>query len=256
MPVQPDAFALQLQELLGQHKARASHERKQARTRVRIVRTGATRVDPEVQLARDIESVVTKVVAEQLGKSPGLYRWRDEMVSDARVAATGAAVRWHADGGASRFTLMMIRARGALIDGIRDRSPLTRGEFDRGIEIDDLPQHRRDAVPLDVVMEDAGIEPVAPGDLAAAAADRDLIQRLLLRCTDRERTVLIATVVQGYSYTELAEHYGVTISRITQIRDTALAKLRDLATGSARLTLTVGGRGHHGGHATAHRRHP
>jgi RNA polymerase sigma factor (sigma-70 family) len=160
-----------------------------------------------------------------------MYRFRDDIVSDACYGAAQAAANYDPSKGATLNTYASRRARGAVIDGIRDRSPVPRWQYAHGVTLNDLPPQERPPVSVEQ-WADEGWDAAATGDLEGGVAERDLVERMLATCTERERLILTANLLHGYSLTDIADHLGVTLSAISQQRGAALKRLRTQFIGS------------------------
>ena len=152
-----------------------------------------------------------------------------DVLSDAALGATQAALRWDAARGARRSWLYT-RANGAIIDGLRASGYVPRARYARGTRVEDLPAHMLPPIPLDAPHSDdpnLTLDGLAPApDMIEAADTRIALAQALACLTDKERRVLLAVTVEGYTLQQVAAALGVTEGRACQIRGQALARAR------------------------------
>lgn len=166
---------------------------------------------------------------EYLKQHPSMNRHADDILSDACAGAAAAAARWSPEGGSDRWNYVIRRARGAVADGVRQRAAttgVTRAEFARGLLLADLPAHRQPVESIEWMAEASGVHPAYPSDFTEQVGHRHIAASLLADCTERERQVLIATLVQGYSLAEVAARLGCSETWAYRIRRTCLERLR------------------------------
>lgn len=182
----------------------------------------------------DVELIDVAVIAagNYVKAHPHMWPQYDEILSDAALGAVAAAGRYNPAAGANLATYCGKRAAGQILDGLRKRSPVRRGEFARGCTLDDLPEHRRTPIPIHLLAETGTPEPTPVRELEDEVANSDLVERMLATCTERERIVLKASLVHGYPLADIADYLGVTESRVHQIRSAALKRLRRQFTAS------------------------
>lgn len=156
---------------------------------------------------------------------PAAWSRYEDILSDACLGAVSAAARYEDGHGATVATYAYRRADGAILDGVRGRCTIRRCDHARGVtHPDQLPPHRQQPIPLDSLGAEFR-EPTAPS-MEDAVADADLVQRMLATCTERERLILSASLLHGYTLTVIAEHLGVTVSAVSQQRTAAMSRLR------------------------------
>lgn len=163
-------------------------------------------------------------VRRHLAAHPTATRHREDLFGDACVGAAAVYSRYDPAGGASLFTYALRRATGAITDGVRLRSPITRGEYK------DAP----DPHAVMALRTPASLEQLAADGWAAASTDnpfadsddRDQVLRLLQRCSPTEQLVLLAVVMHGFSQTDVASWLGLSLARINQVHRRALERLR------------------------------
>lgn len=187
-----------------------------------------------------IQGVAHGVVEDYLRHSPG-HRWaRDDLLSDAMYGAADALRRWQPDRGVSVQSFLRHRMRGAILDGIRTRATIPRSVYLKGLRDRDLPDWKRTPISLDSLRErlqskvysGSGDQDLAVlADPAAerqfAAVDEHLAARQLLgHLPERQRELITRLYLDGESGREVAADWGVTESRVCQIRGQALRRLR------------------------------
>lgn len=153
----------------------------------------------------------------------------EDLLGDAAVGAAAAASRYDPEGGATLTTYAYKRAAGAIVDGIRERSLVSRTEMARGVRLADLPAHRQQPGSWDELAE-VSLHPVdpAPGPETLAERAEELRQlraaigALPRRCGD----VLVRSFLGGETLQAIADDLGVTIAQVSQDRKRALALLR------------------------------
>lgn len=144
----------------------------------------------------------------------------DDVLSDACWGAAQAAASHDPAKGAGLATHADRRSRGAILDGARQRSPVTRHHYARGVT---APQRATESLDKLIAL---GWAPHAPGCMEDAVADRDLVDRMLATCSERERIVLVATLLHGHTLADVGAVLGVSESRVGQIQRAAIGRLR------------------------------
>lgn len=118
------------------------------------------------------------------------------------------------------------------------------------VEALDKLKHKLNKVgaPASLCTEIAGLkvltEPAAgPEDMCIAGQDRiaavELAWELIQALPDRERSVVVSIVIHGEQRSVLAQRWGVTPSRITQLKTRGLKLMRDQLTGTCRSVTTA-----------------
>lgn len=159
-----------------------------------------------------------------------LNMWPD-VLSDATLGVTQAAASYNPTGKSTWRGWVWTRAQGAILDGLRDRSFISRRLYTAGIREADLPLWQRPAHSLDAPIADG----LTVGDVVGwtggidAAETRIALHQALAVLTERERAVLLATEVEGALLHEVGAALGVTQARVSQIRKRALEKARRAA---------------------------
>jgi RNA polymerase sigma factor (sigma-70 family) len=158
---------------------------------------------------------------------PTAWRHYEEFRADALFGACQAARRWDPDGWKSLGAWCWQRATGAILDGVRQRAPLPIAAVRRGVTLDTAPPAMRPPYSLNELVE-GGYEQPAP-DVYEAIENAEVLRACLQRLSDREREVIIRCNLRGDRLREVAEDWGVTLSRVCQIRTAAMRTLREAA---------------------------
>lgn len=167
-------------------------------------------------------------IRRHLAGHPTPRRQMDDVVSDAHYGAASAFLRYDPAGGATLFSYVFHRAAGAIKDGIRDRSPMSRAEYARGGDLAAIVAQRTPAS-LEALADSGWVVP-SPRTGYEQTEDHDQVVRMLEGCSPSEQLVLVAVVMYGFGLTEVACWLGVTVSRASQIQHRALARLRSVVT--------------------------
>lgn len=167
----------------------------------------------------------------------------EEMAADAAVAGVRAVRSWKPEAGMRLEPYVWIRMRGDIIDGLRRRGHVSRGDMEKvqaarkagelGYESLDGPARR--PVRLDELREVGFDSPDLTATLPFENVDnRDLARWLLGHLPTRqrvgtrtpsEREVIVRCVMNGERLGTVAREFGVTESRICQIKAKALDRL-------------------------------
>jgi RNA polymerase sigma factor (sigma-70 family) len=100
----------------------------------------------------------------------------------------------------------------------------------------DLFRSRRDQISLDEPLGDGSdlclADCIADGrsDLRSLLEDRDLFERAIAcirELPERDRAVIIATEIEGFSFAELSERWGVPVGTLLSQKSRALRKIRE-----------------------------
>lgn len=179
-----------------------------------------------------------------------------DMISDGFVGLLRAAERWDPGAGHAPSTYLVPRIRWAIADGLRDRDIASRGLRTAGRKLTRARRVIAQALEREATAPELAVELKMTAEavnslrdrLAAAshaapieAADGRVdfpdpsvralavvtVERLLAELGGRESFVLSAHDLFGYRLREIADHLGVTESRVSQIRSTAIRKLRE-----------------------------
>jgi RNA polymerase sigma factor for flagellar operon FliA len=156
---------------------------------------------------------------------------REEMISDALFAGVQALPLWDPTRGATWQTFVSMKMRYGLLDSMRERGILTRHELATGVRLDSLPVARCNPLPImgEGEVDRYGVWEVTDPHSEAAyrlVLDRIVIRSMLDRLHGRERDVILRTYLGGEVLNDLAREWGVTESRVSQIRTAAITQMR------------------------------
>lgn len=152
------------------------------------------------------------------------YADRADMISDGTLALLEAVRVWEERPEArttSRVLFLRRVVRWRIIDGIRRRNGRQRDRYPRQefeqrmLRLDENPADRQDAGTAHTL---AGFVDPGLGEVAV----HDLLERL----PSREKEVLRRVVLDGETVTEVAREWGVDRTRVAQVREHALDRLR------------------------------
>lgn len=180
-----------------------------------------------------IDSLVRRCVARYVREHPGVLvaNAYEDMLSDAGWGAAKAAVTWRPDGGMALHTFLWQRATFEIRRGIRDRGPITRVEWANGVRAEDLPAHRQSPHSVEVLLDLAGDvvrDPVGTAGLEEVE-NSDLLRRLLAPLPEREREIVLRTVVGGECQREVGASLGLSQMHVSRLRQRALDRMRSHA---------------------------
>jgi RNA polymerase sigma factor (sigma-70 family) len=179
--------------------------------------------DVELDLARVAQSVVRQFLIRQ----PYLRKDEHDLLSDAQLGAVRAQLTYDPEKGHSVLGYTFAMARYAVLDGIRDRSPVPRTAYQKGVRLEDLPAHRQP--PTELVDEEGRDRLVVDSNATGAfqvVEDRLALLSLLQTLSEKEQMILVLHYFEDMAWQDIADLYGVTPSRISQIAHKAYDKLR------------------------------
>ena len=150
---------------------------------------------------------------------------RDDLLAEGRLAVVEAIEGLVPSDVEDERRLVALRVRHRLIDAIRRLSAYSRGEF-RARKASRTPSQSR-VCSLDQLLADRERPDVAcarpsPETVAASAQLLGIVGRL----PAREREALLKRDVEGYSGPEVGSQMGVSESRVCQLRNQALSRVR------------------------------
>jgi len=171
---------------------------------------------------RGLLQLARAVTGQHVLLNPGDRHRADDVLSDACAGVAEALSRWDPTAGSLNGWAYR-RAAGAVIDGQRARSPLSRGAYAQP----GGPERARALTPSSLEeLAGSGWAPPTEDHGLHALEDRELVQQLLQLVTPLERYVLITCVAHGYSQTEVAAHMGVTVAAVNQWKMRGLQRIR------------------------------
>lgn len=179
----------------------------------------------------------------------------DDLIHDGVIGLIGALRRYDPGRGVGFTTYAGHRIKGAMIDGLRTRDPLSRQvrraqktggdapRWARGIQILDLDHALN--VPAD--------EDMSPEHLALEADLRRRMRDGLTALPPRDREVVLLRLVQGLPLRAVAERFSLSMTRTAEIQARGLLRLRRFLDGEpmmrrrgrrARRPIAAAGRPH------------
>jgi RNA polymerase sigma factor for flagellar operon FliA len=179
----------------------------------------------------------------------------DDLVHDGVVGLLECARRFDPSRGVDFRTYAAHRIRGAILDGLRARDPLPRS-IRRALK---MAERERGAAPSRgaaarvahlVSLEEAGPVPEdgeAPEERLLQEELRAAVLRAVADLPPRDRAVLHLRFTQGWRLREVAAHYSISISRVAELQERAIRRLRAVLDVPHPASLSPGGR---------RRRHP
>ena len=182
---------------------------------------------PEVVTPTDLVVLARKATATYLRSRPSLRPEREDMMGDASLAAHIAHQRYDGTGTFKGYAYPLVTF--AIIDGLRLRGRLTRKDYADARNGVGMTAAR--LAPLHLSHDDLTSTDVA--DLQGETPHRHLEGQLAalsaLRLLDewpREQEVIRRVVLEGEPQMCVAKDFGVSESRICQLRSVALWRLR------------------------------
>lgn len=185
-----------------------------------------------------IVRVARMLVSDFLRTTPMLAHHRDDMLSDALHAAAVFLPKWDPGRGCSVQTFLRMKMRFAVIDGIRDRAPIGRGRWHRGVRLEHLPDWQLGTLSLEYLIECAesfgtpgdrpeGMFPDPRAEHAYVEVDARLaVEQGLAVLSDRQREVIVRIHLDGETGRDVAADWGVTESAVSQVHTKAMSRMR------------------------------
>lgn len=171
----------------------------------------------------------------------------DDLVHDGVVGLLESTRRFDPTRGVDFRTYASYRIRGAILDGLRARDPLPRS-VRRALRAADqaaAPPHtphiaassppaiaRSARVPVVtqlLSLEEAGPVPedgAEPVEQVLAAELREDLHRAVAALPSRDREVLYLRFTRRWRLREVASHYGISITRVAELQERAIRRLR------------------------------
>ena len=125
--------------------------------------------------------------------------------------------------------MIQARVRHRMIDAIRRMSPYARDEIQARRD-SPVPRHTR-VCSLDEIASEGTLEIPSDRPSPETVVASAQIWRVVDELPPRERQALLLREVEGYSGPEVGARMGVTESRVCQLRNQAIARLRGHAGG-------------------------
>jgi RNA polymerase sigma factor for flagellar operon FliA len=177
--------------------------------------------DPDEAALFDKYAHVAKWVAHKYANGWSLAAEWADVYADASIGVLDAIRRFDPARSITQKAYVFIRARGAAIDGIRQRSYTARKDVDA----------RRVPLSLDMLRAavDDGGDAWEPSTTERGYAEVDAAETvplLLVQLSRRRRFVIEAYYLAGRSMADIGRELGVTESRVCQILTLALRQMR------------------------------
>jgi RNA polymerase sigma factor for flagellar operon FliA len=154
------------------------------------------------------------------------YVTRDELLSAAQLGLVKAALRFNPDRGASFKTYALVRMYGAVIDELREASPLSRAAWKKYLAGDEsVCRHY-----LDI-----DSHPELEAELSIGASqdqpltvdfEQSALRQLLRTLPAREEKLLLLYYRDNLTMRAIGDRIGVNESRVSQLHARALRRLR------------------------------
>lgn len=164
----------------------------------------------------------------------------EDLVHDGVVGLLESARRFDPSRGVDFRTYASYRIRGAILDGLRARDPLPRS-LRRALRLADraaVPGPASfDGAPLPpapvvtqlLSLEEAGPVPevgIEPEEWVLAAELLEELRRAVAALPSRDREVLYLRFTRQWRLREVATHYGISITRVAELQERAIRRLR------------------------------
>jgi RNA polymerase sigma factor for flagellar operon FliA len=179
--------------------------------------------DPDEAALFDKYVHVAKWVAHQYANGWSLAAEWADVYADASIGVLDAIRRFDPARSITQKAYVFIRARGAAIDGIRQRGYITRRDVDTRrvpLSLDAL----RDAV----VDDETHWEPSVTERGYDRVDDAETIRLMLVHLSPRCRFVIEAYYLAGRDLADIGRELSVTESRVSQIHTQALRQMRGM----------------------------
>jgi RNA polymerase sigma factor for flagellar operon FliA len=174
----------------------------------------------EAEHLRDY-AYVARWIASRYATGRSLAAEWDDVHADALIGVLAAIRNFDSTRKITQKAYVFIRARGAAIDGIRQRLYAPRSKIDNRREPTSLDRIRVAITDGDGTWEPSASDP-GYGEVDAA----ETISLLLVHLSRRRRFVIEAYYLAGRSMADIGAELGVTESRVCQIHVQALRQMR------------------------------
>ena len=177
--------------------------------------------DEMIVNALPLVSVLAKHMAQRLPPSVTI----DELISAGTIGLIKAARRFESERGLRFGTYARHRIRGEMLDFLRSLDPLSRGERRVRRECTCSEATATTWVSLEMVLNEVSMmrsDDQAPMDWISRAQIATARQYL----SQSENRIIELSFYAGWKNREIAGHLGVSEGRVSQIRTSALLKLR------------------------------
>ncbi len=181
---------------------------------------------------------VVQSIARMIGHTLPPVVELNDLVHDGVVGLLECARRYDPSRGVDFRTYAAYRIRGAILDGLRARDPLPRS-VRRALKAADRqaaagaagPGRTRRALLVThlVSLDEAGAVPedgAEPEERLLALELGHTLRRAVAALSVRDRQVLYFRFTRGWRLREVAAHYGISITRVAEVQDRAIRRLR------------------------------
>lgn len=170
----------------------------------------------------ELQEAARIATCRYIAAHPNRQPYFEQHLDDAVLGVCEAVRRFDSERGVPLKAYLAIKARYAILEGVRQRSPLKRSDYYNSREF----PAARPPVSLDELHPDA-LQSVDPR--YAAVENQELLSRLLASLSPREHEVIVRYFFRHERLRDIASDFGTTESRICQIKRTALKVMRDTA---------------------------
>lgn len=199
---------------------------------------GATAALPESRSVEHLLPLVQSIARMVSHTLPPVVEL-DDLVHDGVVGLLECARRFDPGRGVDFRTYAAYRIRGAIFDGLRVRDPLPRSvrraikAAGRDAAGEGASQRRPVETPRVlttlVSLEDATAlaeDGTEPEERLLALELGQTLRRAVSGLSPRDREVLYFRFTRGWRLREVAAHYGISITRVAEVQDRAILRLR------------------------------
>jgi RNA polymerase sigma factor (sigma-70 family) len=175
---------------------------------------------------RTLITAARLAVARYLAAHPRMLHHADDIESDAHYGAALAYARHNPALGATLHTFAHRRAYGAILDGVRHRSPINRDQWRANPD----PQLAALATPRSTdELRDYGWDTASHEHGYTQVDDRDQLRRLLADCPPAQREAVVLSGLYGYTADEIGQLCGRSGPVVAQSRWRCQRRLRGAA---------------------------
>ncbi len=177
---------------------------------------------------------LVRTIARSVGHGLPRLVELDDLVHDGVVGLLESARRFDPSRGVDFRTYAGHRIRGAIFDGLRARDPLPRS-VRRALKVAGLVAGQEGgairSLPVThlVSLDEAGPLPEdggEPEEILLAKELRVAMRRAVAALPRRDQEVLHLRFTRGWRLREVAAHYGISITRVAELQERAIRRLR------------------------------
>lgn len=204
-----------------------------------VVAEGGSSARPDLAAVDALLSLVQSIARTVNRTLPPVVELED-LVQDGVVGLLECARRYDPGRGVDFRTYASYRIRGAILDGLRARDPLPRS-VRRALKVADQraalggaggPGHLPCPVPAVtqlLSLDEAGPLPeegAEPEEHLLALELAHALRKAVAALPSRDREVLSLRFSRGWRLREVAIHYGISITRVAELQERAVRRLR------------------------------